>query len=141
MVFVRMTSEQTAIDRPLVGAQSDPSARGHEARPDRLSIPALLQSPLALAALALIFSFYEDPLAKALTIPLMVWTASPIAMRAWWAWRHWRRLNIDFLDALAVVVSIAVGDLLAGAMVVFLVTLGEAIRDQTAARSRRAYRE
>jgi heavy metal translocating P-type ATPase len=135
-----MTSEQAAIDNPFVGSQSGPGAPGHEAPPDRSSLGALLLSPLVLAALALILSFCDNPLAKALTIPLMVWTASPIAMRAWWAWRCWRRLNIDFLDALAVVVSIAVGDLLAGAMVVFLVTLGEAIRDQTAARSRHAVR-
>jgi hypothetical protein len=67
---------------------------------------------------ALALSFYDNPVSRALTASLMVWTAVPIGLRAWRTWEYRRRLNIDFLDALAVGVSIVVGDLLAGAMVV-----------------------
>jgi heavy metal translocating P-type ATPase len=135
-----MTSKPAAIDEPLVGSQSGASVPSREPLPGSLWLGGLLHSPTAFAALALVFSFYGNPVAKAMTVPVMVWTAAPIGVRAWRAWQYRRRLNIDFLDALAVAVSIAVGDLVAGAMVVFLVTLGEAIRDQTAAHSRRAIR-
>jgi heavy metal translocating P-type ATPase len=99
------------------------------------------RGPLALPTLALALALSADPLVMAVNVPLMLWNAYPIALRAWNVWRHERRLNIDFLDTLAVTASLAQGDPFAGAFITWLIKLGDWIRDLTAARSRRAMRE
>jgi Cu2+-exporting ATPase len=71
----------------------------------------------------------------------MLWNAYPIALRAFRVWRNESRLNVDFLDTLAVAASLAQGNPLAGAIVTWLIKLGDWIRDLTAAGSRRAMRE
>jgi Cu2+-exporting ATPase len=71
----------------------------------------------------------------------MLWNAYPIALRAWRVWRRESRLNVDFLDTLAVAASLAQGNPMAGAIVTWLIKLGDWIRDLTAAGSRRAIRE
>ncbi len=74
----------------------------------------------------------------AINIPLMP-EAYPIALRAFRVLRRERRLNIDVLDTLAVSASRArYSD---GAVVTWLIKLGDWIRDLTAAGSRRAIRE
>jgi len=135
-----VASELAAGEITRVGSEPRAAAKGGRAHFGRLSLGSLADQPVALSGLSLLLAFTDAPLAKAAAIPLMVFSALPIGTRAWRAWRGRRRLNIDFLDTLAVAVSIAVGDLLAGAMVAFLVNLGEAIRDQTAARSRRTFK-
>jgi heavy metal translocating P-type ATPase len=74
-------------------------------------------------------------------MPLMLWNAYPIALRAWRVWRREGRLNVDFLDTLAIAASLAHGNPLAGAIVIWLIKLGDWIRDLTAAGSRRAISE
>ena len=53
-------------------------------------------------------------------------------------WRREGRLNIDFLDVLAISASLAQGNPMAGAIITWLIKLGDWIRDLTAAGSRRA---
>ena len=67
--------------------------------------------------------------------------ACPIARRAWRVWSRESRLNVDFLDTLAITASIAQGNPLAGCIVTWLIKLGDWIRDLTAAGSRRAIGE
>ena len=94
--------------------------------------------PLVLPTLSLAFSFFLHPATVALNVPLMLWNAFPIAKRAWRVWSRERRLNVDFLDVLAVSASIGQGHLLAGAVITWVICLGNWIRDLTAAGSRRA---
>jgi len=129
-----------AIGGPCVDRRRRDSAGGAQPPVERTSAKRPSLAPPCLAALALIVSFHADPLARAATVPAVIWTAAPIGWRAWSVWRNERRLNIDFLDTLAVAVAVIVGDLLTAAMVVFLVTLGETMRDRTASRSRREIR-
>ncbi len=97
--------------------------------------------PLALPTASLILSFFVGPAVVAINTPLMLWNARPIGRRAWRVLRHERRLNVDFLDALAITVSMAHGAFLTAGIIVWLVRLGDWIRDLTAARSKRAVGE
>ena len=74
-------------------------------------------------------------------MPLMLWNAYPIALRAWRVWRREGRLNVDVLDTLAIAASLMQGNPMAGAIVIWLIKLGDWIRDLTAAGSRRAISE
>jgi Cu2+-exporting ATPase len=101
----------------------------------------LRRMPLALPTLSLALAFSANPIIRAINLPLMLWNAYPIALRAWRVWQREGRLNVDFLDTLAVAASLAQGNPLAGAIVTWLIKLGDWIRDLTAAGSRRAIRE
>src|ERR1700749_3309045 len=81
------------------------------------------------------------PIVRAINLPLMLWNGFPIARRAWGVWRREGRLNVDFLDTLAILASLAHGNPMAGAIITWLIKLGDGIRDFTAAGSRRAVRE
>jgi heavy metal translocating P-type ATPase len=74
-------------------------------------------------------------------MPLLLWNALPIFRRAWRVWSRERRLNIDFLDTLAVIASLWQGQQVAGAIIVWLIQLGDWIRDLTAAGSKRAVKD
>jgi len=100
-----------------------------------------LAAPLALPTLSLALSFTVNPIVRAINLPLMLWNGFPIARRAWGVWRREGRLNVDFLDTLAILASLAQGNPLAGAIITWLIKLGDGIRDFTAAGSRRAVRE
>src|SRR6516164_4515162 len=99
------------------------------------------RTPLGLPTLSLLMAFSTNPVVTAINMPLMLWNAYPIALRAWRVWRREGRLNVDFLDTLAVAASLAQGNPMAGAIVTWLIKLGDWIRDLTAAGSRRAIRE
>jgi heavy metal translocating P-type ATPase len=99
------------------------------------------QWPLIGPTLSLGLSFVASPTVAAINIPLMLWNAVPIARRAWRVVSQERRLNVDFLDVLAITVSILEGNLVTAGIVVWLIRLGDWIRDLTAARSRRAFSE
>jgi heavy metal translocating P-type ATPase len=98
-------------------------------------------APLALPSISLLMALSTNPLVAAANMPLMLWNGFPIALRAWRVWRRERRLNVDFLDALAIAASLAQGNPLAGAIVTWLIKLGDSICDLTAASSRRAMSE
>jgi heavy metal translocating P-type ATPase len=97
--------------------------------------------PLALPSLSLALALFTNPAAVILNTPLLLWNAYPIAKRAMRVIRHERRLNVDFLDTLAIAASIAQNNFLAGTIVAWLIHLGDYIRDLTAAGSRRAMSE
>ena len=98
-------------------------------------------APLALPSVSLLMALSTNPLVTAVNMPLMLWNGFPIALRAWRVWQRERRLNVDFLDTLAIAASLAQGNPLAGAIVTWLIKLGDFIRDLTAASSRRAMSE
>ncbi len=103
-------------------------------------VPGLFsaRSPLNLPTLSLLMAFSANPFVIAVNMPLMLWNAIPIAKRAWRVWSNERRLNVDFLDTLAISASVLQANPLAGSLVTWLIKLGDWIRDLTAAGSRRA---
>jgi heavy metal translocating P-type ATPase len=101
----------------------------------------LRRVPLALPTLSVALAFSANPIIRAINLPLMLWNAYPIALRAWRIWQRERRLNVDFPDTLAIAASLMHGNPMAGAIVTWLIKLGDWIRDLTAAGSRRAIRE
>ncbi len=103
--------------------------------------PAWRRIPLTLPTLSLMLAFSANPIVRAVNMPLMLWNAYPIALRAWRVWRREGRLNVDFLDTLAIAASLMHGNPMAGAIVTWLIKLGDWIRDLTAAGSRRAISE
>jgi heavy metal translocating P-type ATPase len=117
----------------------EPAARP-AAGPTKGDVPGLFssRSPLGLPTLSLAMAFSANPLVVAVNMPLMLWNAIPIARRAWRVWSNERRLNVDFLDVLAISASVMQADPLAGSLVTWLIKLGDWIRDLTAAGSRRA---
>src|SRR5262244_1173924 len=86
----------------------------------------LRRMPLTLPTLSLALAFSANPIVRAVNLPLMLWNAYPIALRAWRVWRREGLLQ---------------GNPLAGAIVTWLIKLGDWIRDLTASGSRRAIRE
>ena len=103
--------------------------------------PPLGPSVLALPTVSLALAFTGNPLALAVNVPLMLWNAVPIVRRAWGVWRRERRLNVDFLDTLAIGASIVQGHHVTGGIITWLIRLGDWIRDLTAAGSKRAIAE
>jgi Cu2+-exporting ATPase len=97
--------------------------------------------PLALPSLSLVLASFTHPVVIAIHTPLLLWNSYPIAQRAFRVMRRERRLNVDFLDTLAIAASIAQNNFLAGSIVAWLIHLGDYIRDLTAAGSRRAMSE
>ena len=125
--------------RAVMAQPSEPS--GPES-----SVPAAAPAPpkrwpLALPTISLGLALSVDPVAIAVNLPLLLWNAYPIAKRAWGVWSRERRLNIDFLDTLAVGASIGQGQLMTGAVITWLIRLGDWIRDLTAAGAKRAVSE
>jgi Cu2+-exporting ATPase len=103
--------------------------------------PPLGPSVLALPTVSLALAFSSNPLIAAVNVPLMLWNAWPIAKRAWHVIATERRLNVDFLDTLAIAASIAQGLQVTGCIITWLIRLGDWIRDLTAAGSKRAIAE
>ena len=104
-------------------------------------VPPNQNSPLALPTVSLALAFSANPLATAVNIPLMLYCAFPIFKRAWTVWSRESRLNVDFLDTLAISASIGQGNMVAGGIITWLIRLGDWIRDLTAAGSKRAVSE
>ena len=94
--------------------------------------------PLTLPTLSLMMAFVANPWMRFVNTPLILWNAYPIALRAYDIWRKEKRLNVDFLDALAISASLIQGNLVAGSLITWLIKLGDWIRDLTAAGSKRA---
>jgi heavy metal translocating P-type ATPase len=100
--------------------------------------PTLGPSVLALPTVSLALAFSASPAAIAANVPLMLWNGWPIAKRAWGVWSREKRLNVDFLDTLAIIASIGQGLYVTGGIITWLIRLGDWIRDLTARGSKRA---
>ena len=125
--------------RLLLGSAPGADAMAAPVRaPQRTPVFVGRGAPLALPSISLLMALSSNPVVTAVNMPLMLWNGFPIALRAWRVWRREGRLNVDFLDTLAIAASLAQGNPLAGAIVTWLIKLGDFIRDLTAASSRRA---
>ena len=69
--------------------------------------------------------------------PLICVTSLPTLQRAWTVMYGERRLNVDFLDTAAVLVSMGRGQFFTAAFIAWMISLGDFIRDRTAMRSKR----
>lgn len=125
-----------ALSEGAKPAAAPPAIASDAAKPKPLTSAAMVLPTVSLA-----MAFSANPLAIAANIPLMLWNAIPIARRAWGVWRREQRLNVDFLDTLAIGASIGQGLMLAGGIITWLIRLGDWIRDITAAGSKRAISE
>lgn len=101
----------------------------------KVELNAAAWRPLALPTASLALSVAGLP---ALSWPLVVYNALPILKRALTVLRNEQRLNVDFLDSVAISISTVQGNLFTSAFMTWLISLGDAIRDQTAAKSKRA---
>ena len=97
--------------------------------------------PLAAPTISLALAFATGPAIVAINVPLMLWNSRPIISRMWKVLTRERRLNVDFLDTLAIGVSMVQSSFVTAGIIVWLVRLGDWIRDLTAARSKRAVGE
>jgi Cu2+-exporting ATPase len=134
------TADLRALVAPAETTHGLPATSSNGGRLDATH-SLLRRAPLALPTLSVALAFSVNPIITAINLPLMLWNAYPIALRAWRVWRGEGRLNVDFLDTLAVSASLAQGNPMAGAIVTWLIKLGDWIRDLTAAGARRAIRE
>ncbi|XXX79089.1 heavy metal translocating P-type ATPase [Sorangium sp. So ce134] len=131
-----------AIARAAAAAAAAPAPRGalRAARGARKArrAAALARRPLYLSSAGMLFSLgFVSPL---LAYPFIAATCAPIFKRAWGSVVRQRKLNVDLLDSLAIASAVATGDAVNAAGIIWLVTLGDHIRDLTQARARRAIR-
>lgn len=120
--------ESAGVPTPAVDTQTRP-------RPGQAGWPMIL--PTVTLGLA----FSANPLITVVNAPLMLFTAFPIFARAFKVLRTEGRLNVDFLDTLAILASVGQGHLVTGGVIAWLIRLGDWIRDLTAAGSKRAVSE
>jgi heavy metal translocating P-type ATPase len=123
----------------LVAATEPPEDASVPELPSATAPPETLgPSVLTLPTVSLALAFSANPVAIAINVPLMLWNGWPIASRAWGVWRREKRLNVDFLDTLAITASIGQGLMVTGGIITWLIRLGDWIRDLTARGSKRA---
>ena len=127
--------------RAMVTPSSRDPASPSAPLPRAVEAPAPKKWPLALPTVSLALALSAHPLAIALNVPLTLWNAYPIFRRAWTVLRREHRLNVDFLDTLAILVSVGQAHMMTGSIITWLVRLGDWIRDMTAAGSKRAVGE
>ena len=138
-LFVRlslMTLNDLAAVFSMGLAESSDRHEAKELLPVKKAIS--VQYPLALPTVSLALAFIANPWVRAINTPLMLWNAYPIAVRAYDIWKREKRLNVDFLDTLAISASLLQGNFVAGSLITWLIKLGDWIRDLTAAGSKRA---
>jgi cation-transporting P-type ATPase C len=97
--------------------------------------------PFLCATAALVISWFKMPFAMAVAAPLILGAAVPPVRRALRILISERRTNVDFLDSVAILVSVARGQLFTAALIGWMIALGDYIRDRTAARSRKSVRK
>jgi heavy metal translocating P-type ATPase len=124
--------------RPLQPSMVDGEAEVSSPQKQR---PASHVGVLALPTLSLGLALSSNPLVAAVNVPLILFNSVPIFRRAWRVWSQEERLNVDFLDSLAIAASLAQGLMMTGSLITWLIRLGDWIRDMTAAGSKRAIGE
>ena len=94
--------------------------------------------PMIVPSAALLLSIAVRSGAPILTVPLLLYSALPTFRRAQRVLRTERRLNVDFLDTLAIGTSVLRNEPVTAAVITWLISFGDWIRDRTAGRSKRA---
>jgi Cu2+-exporting ATPase len=120
-------------DRRVVHAEDAVETNGQEPAPNGKKL-----NPLVLPTASLALSMLGGSFGAALALPLLGYNAYPILKRALNVVHAEHRLNVDFLDSLAITISTLQGNLFTSAFMTWLITLGDFIRDLTAAHSKRA---
>ncbi|MBF0554045.1 MAG: heavy metal translocating P-type ATPase [Nitrospirae bacterium] len=96
----------------------------------------------ASAAMGLSLALGGIPvLALAIVYPMLFYIAVPVYKRAYKCAANEHRLNVDFLDAAALTVGMLTGDVINASAMVWLIHLGDYIRDLTASSSQRTIRK
>ncbi|MBF0488200.1 MAG: heavy metal translocating P-type ATPase [Nitrospirae bacterium] len=80
-------------------------------------------------------------LALAIVYPMLIYIAVPVYKRTYKCIKNEHRLNVDFLDAAALTVGLLTGDVMNASAMVWLIHLGDYIRDLTASSSHRTIRK
>ncbi len=110
-------------------ASSPPSPAASEAEDEEPFVPTRIVLPVASLGLALL----AGPLAlPPLAVAGFILVAAQLSFRrAWQGLREDRKINVDFLDSLAVVLHSLDGFLVGPAMMITMIEGGEAVRDAT----------
>ena len=145
LIFAALMHDLKALDpgrfRPGPDGADAPQALVKHASRALPPLHAPERLPLLWPSVSVALALTGNPLFTTPNVPLLLWNALPIFKRAWRVWSTERRLNIDFLDTLAVLASLWQGNQVAGSIVVWLIKLGDWIRDLTAAGSKRAIKD
>ncbi len=96
-----------------------------------------MKLPVLATTLAVLSGPFGLPVPAALVGGTIAMTAMPVAKRAWESLRNERKLNIDFLDFSAIVITTLQGQFLTPALMLCLIEVGDAIRERTARSSKR----
>jgi Cu2+-exporting ATPase len=138
--FLKLISTLSAITcedlRSLVAAPQLTQAASAQRK--LKPVPAASKYELVAPTLSLALAFTANPIIYALNIPLILWSTYPTASSAYKVLKEERRLNVDFLDALAIGGTLLQGNLIASALMAWLIKLGNWCRDLTASQSKKA---
>ncbi|MBV8887407.1 MAG: hypothetical protein JO235_25895, partial [Chroococcidiopsidaceae cyanobacterium CP_BM_RX_35] len=99
------------------------------------SQPALKLSALA-TTLAVMGGPLGLPIPAVIVAGTIVFAALPVAQRAVAGVREQRRLNIDFLDLMAITITTLQGNFLTPSLMLGLIEIGDRIRERTAQKSK-----
>jgi len=120
--------EQLAA-KPSSKAAAKPAASAAEGEDDESFVPSRIILPVSSLALALL----AGPLAlPPLAVAGFILVSAHLSFkRAWQGLKEERKINVDFLDALAVTLHSLEGFLVGPAMMITMIEGGEAVRDAT----------
>lgn len=96
--------------------------------------------PLRWATLSLALCIVGGPAAYA-AVPLVIWGARSIWAKALTTLIREHRLNVDFLDGLCILISLVRAQFGTASFIVWMIGLGDWMRDRTAAKSKRAFKD
>jgi heavy metal translocating P-type ATPase len=98
-------------------------------------------SALKKPVFSLLLALWGGPFIAVVNLPLLIYNSLPTWRSALRVIKRERRLNVDFLDGMAILVSLAQGNWVTTAVMIALIRLGNWIREHTARRSKRAVRD
>jgi heavy metal translocating P-type ATPase len=129
-------SQQLALSAAKDG--SAPQTAGLARRWGRALLAPSGRQGFRWACVSLVVAAAGGPASFLFNLPLLVWNSIPICLRALKVLRQERRLNVDFLDAVSIIMALLMRQNFTSAFIIWLISLGDYIRDRTAAKSRRA---
>ncbi len=122
----------------FIAEPADKEDRKEHGSPKPVTAPPEQSGSLLLTSASFALSLLPfTPLAAA-SLPLTIWNSLPIWKRALSVLSNERRLNVDFLDGLATAIALGQAQLTTASFITWLISLGDWIRNRTAAQSKRA---